>query len=188
MQFQHWIKYICVCGIFISIIALTSCSSSKTVKGENGYKTSISNNTNNKNDDKISNKDNKSSKKIKNKEVIKEAKKWLGTKYKYGGHSQKGTDCSGLVMEIYLSVFNIKLPRSSKEQHSFCIEIKKSQLDVGDLVFFATGKSKKTVSHVGLYIGNNEFIHSSSSKGVIISNLEQSYYKRTYHSSGRVKK
>lgn len=188
MQFQHWVKYICLCGTFISIIAFTSCSTSKTVIGDNGYKTTISNNTDNNIDNKIYDKSNKPTKKIKNKEVIKEAKKWLGTKYKYGGHSKKGTDCSGLVMEIYLSVYKIKLPRSSKEQHSFCKEIKKSQLDVGDLVFFATGKSKKTVSHVGLYIGNDEFIHSSSSKGVIISNLEQNYYKRTYHSSGRVKR
>ena len=59
---------------------------------------------------------------------------------------------------------------------------------VGDLVFFATGKSKDVVSHVGIYIGNNEFIHASSSKGVVISNLDQNYYVRTFVSAGKVER
>ncbi|MBE6319173.1 MAG: NlpC/P60 family protein [Bacteroidales bacterium] len=119
-------------------------------------------------------------------ELVNEARKWLGAKYKYGGHSKNGTDCSGMVMEVYLAVCDYKLPRSSKEQQEFCKKIDKDELRKGDLVFFVTGKNKKRVSHVGLYIGGDDFIHSSSSKGVIISSLNQNYYKRTYHSSGRV--
>ena len=120
------------------------------------------------------------------KELINEAKKWLGTKYVYGGHSKKGTDCSGFVMEVYLKVYDIKLPRTSKDQQAFCKRIKKSNLKIGDLVFFTTTKNKKRVSHVGIYIGDDEFIHASSSKGVVISKLSQSYYVRNYYSSGRV--
>ena len=175
MSFQMNIKtlhLIIVCAFGI-ITFLSSCSSSKTVRENDEYNTTIT----------------ESIAKTKNeKELIKEAKKWLGTKYKYGGHSKSGTDCSGFVMQIYKSVYDIKLPRSSREQQEFCKKIKKSQLKIGDLVFFATGKKKGKVSHVGLYIGNGEFIHASSSKGVVISKLEQNYYIRTYHSSGRVKK
>ena len=155
----------------VSVIVLTGCSTSKTVSGYEGTKTTVTD----------------KSKVVKNDgKLVKEAKSWLGTKYKYGGHSKEGTDCSGFVMQVFLKVYNVKLPRSSKSQHAYCTEIKKSKIEVGDLVFFATGKSKSTVSHVGIYIGNGEFIHASSSKGVVISKLEQNYYQRTFISAGRV--
>ena len=162
------IVIICALGI---ITFLSSCSSSKSIKRDDGYKISQIESAAKTNNEK---------------ELIKEAKKWLGTRYKYGGHSKSGTDCSGFVMEIYKSVYDIKMPRSSREQQEFCIRIKKSQLKIGDLVFFSTGKSKNRVSHVGIFIGKGKFIHASSSKGVVISDLEQNYYIRTYHSSGRV--
>lgn len=120
-------------------------------------------------------------------ELISEAKKWLGTKYRYGGHSRKeGTDCSGMVMELFLKVFDIKLPRNSAQQQAFCSSIRQKDLQAGDLMFFATGKNRNRVSHVGLYIGGDEMIHASTSRGVIISNINEQYYARNYHSSGRV--
>lgn len=119
-------------------------------------------------------------------ELVKEAKKWLGTKYRYGGHSRSGTDCSGMIMEVYKKVCDVKLPRSSREQRDFCKNIKRNDLRKGDLVFFSTGKSKSTVSHVGLYIGDGEIIHASSSRGVMVSRLDERYFQRAYHSSGRV--
>ncbi len=119
-------------------------------------------------------------------ELVKEAKKWLGTKYRYGGHSRSGTDCSGMVMEVYKKVCDVKLPRSSREQRDFCKSIRRDDLRRGDLVFFSTGKSKSTVSHVGLYIGDGEIIHASSSRGVMVSRLDERYFQRAYHSSGRV--
>lgn len=118
-------------------------------------------------------------------ELVKEAKRWLGTRYKYGGHSRKGTDCSGMVMEVYRKVCNVSLPRSSREQQAYCKGISKKDLTKGDLVFFATGRGNK-VSHVGMYIGDGKIVHASTSKGVIISRLDDKYYVRTYHSSGRV--
>lgn len=117
--------------------------------------------------------------------LVKEAKRWLGTKYKYGGHSRSGTDCSGMVMEVYRKVCDVALPRSSHEQQAYCKGISKKDLMEGDLVFFATGRGK-TVSHVGMYIGDGKIVHASASKGVIVSHLDDKYYLRTYHSSGRV--
>ncbi len=119
------------------------------------------------------------------KELVKEAKKWLGTSYRYGGHSRQGTDCSGMVMEVYRKVCNVSLPRSSHEQQAYCKDIKKKDLTEGDLIFFCTGSAGR-VSHVGMYIGDGQMVHASSSRGVIISELDDRYYSRTYHSSGRV--
>lgn len=156
---------------FLTFI-LSSCSSSKNIANDPIYNPS--------GNEQLLSKD-----EIK---LIKEAKSWIGTKYKYGGHSREGTDCSGFVLQVYKAVYDLKLPRSSKEQYTFCKKISKNKMRVGDLVFFATGKSKDVVSHVGIYIGNNEFIHASSSKGVVISNLDQNYYVRTFVSAGKVER
>ena len=156
---------------FLTFI-LSSCSSSKNIANDPIYNPS--------GNEQLLSKDEMT--------LIKEAKSWIGTKYKYGGHSREGTDCSGFVLQVYKAVYDLKLPRSSKEQYTFCKKISKNKMRVGDLVFFATGKSKDMVSHVGIYIGNNEFIHASSSKGVVISNLDQNYYVRTFVSAGTVER
>ena len=118
--------------------------------------------------------------------LMSEARKWVGTKYKYGGQTREGTDCSGMVMALYNQVFDIKLPRSSREQQKYCKSVDRNSLRKGDLLFFSSSKNSNSVSHVGLYIGNNEMIHASTSRGVIVSNLTDKYYVRTYHSAGRV--
>ncbi len=117
--------------------------------------------------------------------LLNEAEKWLGTKYKYGGDTKNGVDCSGLTMRVFEDALGIKLPRNSGKQQEYCSKIKKDELSEGDLVFFSTN-NRNTVGHVGLYIGKGQMIHSSTSKGVIISSLNEDYYLRTYHSSGRV--
>jgi lipoprotein Spr len=119
-------------------------------------------------------------------ELVKEARKWIGTKYQYGGHTKSGTDCSGLVMELFLKVYDLKLPRSSAQQREYSIGIDQKELTPGDLVFFATGSDRARVSHVGLYVGNGKMIHASTSRGVIESGLNEAYYANHYHSSGRV--
>jgi hypothetical protein len=121
------------------------------------------------------------------KSLLKEANKWIGTAYRYGGNSRAGVDCSGLVTNLFSSALAIKLPRNSAQQSNYCNNIPKNDLVEGDLVFFCTGGSGG-VNHVGMYVGNGNMIHSSTSKGVIISSLSESYYQRTYHSSGRVEK
>ena len=118
--------------------------------------------------------------------LIKEARKWIGTPYRYGGTSRSGVDGSGLTMELFREVYDIKLPRSSAAQQEFCIGVSRKDLQPGDLVFFATTKRKNVVSHVGLYIGSGRMIHASGSRGVMESGLDEAYYQRNWHSGGRV--
>ena len=116
-----------------------------------------------------------------------EADDWLGVPYKYGGNSKDGTDCSGMVYEIYKSVFNKKLERNSSAiMANNCKKIDRRKLSEGDLIFFATGKNKNKINHVGLYLKDGKFIHSSSSRGVIISSMDEKYYDEKFVCAGRV--
>lgn len=119
--------------------------------------------------------------------IVKEAKSWLGTPYKYASCEKgKGTDCSGMVLKVYEETKGIKLPRNSKKQAEFCKKLKKNDVKPGDLVFFATGKDKNIISHVGIMIDDNQFIHASTKKGVILSEMSTPYYERTFIMFGRV--
>lgn len=119
--------------------------------------------------------------------IVHEAESWLGVPYKYGGNDKReGTDCSGMVLAVYRDVTGIKMPRNSAAQAEFCNRIGERDLKPGDLVFFATGKDKERISHVGILTGEGRFIHSSTSKGVIESDLETPYYRRTFRCYGRV--
>lgn len=105
---------------------------------------------------------------------------WLGVPYRYGGMSKKGTDCSGFVTLIYRQVYNIDIPRSSKEQarngkRVFSLRSARP----GDLVFFRTSRFKG-INHVGIYIGDNRFAHASLKNGVVYSNLTDKYYSRHF--------
>lgn len=112
---------------------------------------------------------------------------WIGTPYGYGC-CEKGvaTDCSGMVIILYEEIADIKLPRNSAEQADFCDKLKQKDIQPGDLVFFATGKDKKKVSHVGVMIDACKFVHASASKGVILSEMTTPYYQRTFIKYGRV--
>ncbi len=118
--------------------------------------------------------------------IVEEARRWIGTRYVYGGQSHDGVDCSGLVMEVYLRACGIKLPRTTVTQRDYAAVIDRDRLEPGDLVFFTSKSNARRISHVGLYIGRGEMIHASSSRGVIVSRLSDEYYRRHYHSSGRV--
>lgn len=117
------------------------------------------------------------------KSVITVANKYIGTPYKYGGITPKGFDCSGLVNYSYKQVGK-KLPRTAADMYKKGKTVKKTDLKKGDLVFFST--YKKGASHVGIYIGDNKFIHSSSSKGVKIDKLSNSYWKTKYYGAKRI--
>lgn len=118
--------------------------------------------------------------------LLSEARTWLGVPYKFGGNDRKGVDCSGLVLQVYKDALGIPLPRNSREQSNYCTSIAKGNLIPGDLIFFATGKDRDRVSHVGIFIGDNLMIHASASKGVILSDITAPYYSRTYAGSGIV--
>ena len=118
--------------------------------------------------------------------IIKVAKKYLGAPYKFGGNSYKtGIDCSGYVKKVFSS-FNVDLPRTARDiYYRSGHKIAKSQLDTGDLVFFQT--YAKYPSHVGIYIGDDQFIHASSArKKVSIDNMNKRYYRNRYIGAKRV--
>ena len=111
--------------------------------------------------------------------IIINIKSYIGTKYLYGGNSKSGIDCSGLLSNGFISQ-NIEIPRTAQEiaRLGFIVH-EPSKLIRGDLVFFTnTTSSKKLITHMGLYLGSGEFVHSSSSKGVVISQINDPYYWR----------
>lgn len=121
------------------------------------------------------------------KEILRESREWLGVPYKYGGNSrEEGVDCSGMVLMVYLNAVDKKLPRNSAAQAEFCHKLHPTDVKPGDLVFFATGKDPEKVSHVGIMLDSENFIHSSASKGVMISQITLPYWTRTFMLYGRV--
>ncbi|TEW56861.1 hypothetical protein E2R68_00290 [Psychromonas sp. RZ22] len=108
---------------------------------------------------------------------------WKGSPYRWGGNTLNGIDCSSLVQQVFHNTFNITLPRTTEYQVRKGYSINKSDLKVGDLVFFKTGWRTR---HVGIYMGNNEFFHASTSRGVMISKLSNPYWKKHYWQSRRV--
>ncbi|MDR7857140.1 C40 family peptidase [Tissierella sp.] len=117
--------------------------------------------------------------------VIESAYNALGKPYVGGGTGSKGYDCSGLTYSIYLNELGTKLNRTSRDQAKNGVEIQKADLIPGDLVFFRT--SGKGIGHVGLYIGDNNMIHASSGRRqVMISSLDESYYKARYVTARRI--
>lgn len=106
--------------------------------------------------------------------LLTEAERWIGVPYKWGGQSMDGVDCSAFVGNVYKAV-GISLPRTSTQQYE-SISKKVDNPKVGDLVFFTFTSSP--ISHVGMYVGNNKFIHASTSRGVIVQNLEDKPYSQ----------
>lgn len=113
------------------------------------------------------------------------AAEWIGTPYRSGGHTKRGTDCSGLTGEIYRKVYRMRLPRSTGEQLAACRKVARRGLKEGDLVFFHNGKSRKKVTHVGIYLKDDKFVHASTSRGVIVSSLDENYWRRCWMRGGR---
>jgi len=113
----------------------------------------------------------------------KEFSQWQGTPYRLGGNSKRGIDCSALVQHIYRDSFNITLPRTTEIQAKQGYLVYRDQLQIGDLVFF---KTSWTTRHVGIYIGNDDFIHASTSNGVITSSLNNVYWKARYWQAKRI--
>lgn len=113
---------------------------------------------------------------------------WLGVPYRYSGNTKSGSDCSGFVSQVFLRVYGKKMERSSDDQaKKDVLEVRKGSLEPGDLVFFKTSSKSKKIDHVGIFLQNGYFIHASTSKGVIISHLEEEYYKKAWNKGGRVK-
>lgn len=110
---------------------------------------------------------------------------WCGVPYSIGGSTMDGIDCSAFSKMLLDSVYGEEIPRTAQEQYDCCKHIKKDKLKEGDLVFFHTMRGSY-ITHVGVYLQNNKFIHASS-HGVMISDLNDDYWRKTYRASGRVK-
>lgn len=115
-----------------------------------------------------------------------ESASWIGVPYRNGGNSKRGVDCSGLTSTIYKKVYHKNLERNAEDQRrKDCRKVKKTKLREGDLVFFHNGRKRKHATHVGIYLKKGKFIHASSSRGVIVSKLDEDYWKKHWLSGGR---
>ena len=114
------------------------------------------------------------------------ARKWMGAKYVYGKATRTKTDCSGFVMQVYKGYYNIELDHSSSKMYkdSRGKSVSRGGLKEGDLVFFG---SLWKIDHVGIYLGGGRFIHASTSKGVMISPMQDKYWGHKYQGARRFK-
>lgn len=119
-------------------------------------------------------------------DLYREAVDWLGTKYRRGGMSKTGVDCSGFTNIIYNTVFDKKLPRVSTDiANNLDVTLPADELEPGDLVFFCT-RGRKHINHVGVYIGDGRFVHASIKKGVVVATLTEGYYNKALRKAGRI--
>ena len=125
-----------------------------------------------------------SEKEITNKKLYSFIDKWYGVPYKYGGKSKNRVDCSGFTSILYKEVYGKEFSGSSESMNKQCKTISKSELREGDLVFFKI--DSKDVSHVGIYLQNNKFIHATTKVGVMIDDLSEEYYNKYFESAGRI--
>jgi len=117
-----------------------------------------------------------------NKALMEFYTEWKHVKYKLGGNSKRGIDCSAFTQRIFKEKFDVKIPRTTRTQVKVGKRVKKSELILGDLVFFKTGKTDR---HVGIYMGDGTFMHASI-KGIKFTKLNKPFYKKTYWTSRRI--
>ena len=110
---------------------------------------------------------------------------WYGTIYKYGGSDKHGIDCSHFAARLYADVYKKTISGPASSIEPLTATVKTTDMQEGDLVFFKIEQNK--VSHVGVYVGNNKFVHASTSHGVIISSLNEAYYKKYFYKAGKLK-
>jgi len=109
---------------------------------------------------------------------------WYGTPYRLGGTTKKGVDCSAFSQFLFASVYGLSIPRTAREQYNLTNRISRTELKEGDLIFFNTHGG---ISHVGVYLQNNKFVHASTSGGVMISDIFDEYWVRRFVGVGRLK-
>lgn len=119
-----------------------------------------------------------------NRDLYKFIESWWGTPYRMGGASQKGVDCSAFTQTLMSVIYGLQIPRTASEQKIFSAGIDENELREGDLVFFNT--RGRGVTHVGIYLQDDKFVHAASSGGVMISSLREPYWHKKLISAGRV--
>ncbi|ULC60377.1 C40 family peptidase [Flaviramulus sp. BrNp1-15] len=168
----------------ILILSFSSCKSSKRAKNKKASSTEIVKKRNNKEIVK-----NTESSKSKTEHIIDYAKQFEGVRYKWGGTTKKGMDCSGLVYESFRA-YDVILPRISRDMAKRGDKISLKNVNKGDLLFFKTGNRRNSINHVGLIVSirnnNIEFIHATTSNGVITSWLNETYWLNAFTEARRI--
>jgi len=121
---------------------------------------------------------------VKNTKMFEFIDDWYGTPYRLGGTTKKGVDCSAFSQFLFASVYGLSIPRTAREQYNLTSRISRTQLNEGDLIFFNT---RGGISHVGVYLLNNKFVHASTSGGVMISDIYDEYWAKKFVGVGRLK-
>ena len=122
---------------------------------------------------------------LSNVKLFEKVESWWGTPYCMGGSTRDCIDCSSFTQAMVRDVYKAELPRTAQEQYDACQRINYEDLKEGDLVFFRNGR-RGGVTHVGLYLANNKFVHASTSSGVTISDLNESFWRYHWHGAGRI--
>lgn len=112
-------------------------------------------------------------------------REWKGTRYRLGGNSKQGIDCSGFMQLTFRELFGIHLPRTTSQQAAHGTKIAKSDIRTGDLVFFNTGRGPNG-KHVGVYVKDGQFLHASTKGGVIYSDMNSPYWSKAYWQARRL--
>lgn len=167
--------FVAICLLFF----ITSCHHHKDISKKVEVKPAVSKTHI------VAEKLNISEKEVRSKKLYSFISDWYGTPYKYGGCGKSGIDCSCFTGTLYLKVYGKTIGRNASLIHKECGKIKTSHLREGDFVFFKIGS--RDVGHVGVYLKDNKFVHASTSRGVMISDLEEPYFKKHYYSAGRLK-
>jgi murein DD-endopeptidase / murein LD-carboxypeptidase len=126
-----------------------------------------------------------SSKEIKKSKLYSFIQDWYGVPYKYGGCKKSGVDCSCFINILYEQVYHQQLIGNAAELYNTSEKIGLNKVKEGDLVFFKINVSY--VSHVGVFLRGDHFVHASTSKGVIVSSLNEAYYKKYFYGAGRLR-
>ena len=178
----------------VFVATLSSCKSSKSAKKQNTSSSEITSATKKQGKKKRAKEKNIiSTKEITSKSkadhIIEYAKQFEGVRYKWGGTTKSGMDCSGLLYESF-KTYDVMLPRISRDMAKKGNKISLKKVHKGDLLFFKTGNRRNSINHVGLIVAikNNdiEFIHATTSKGVIVSHLNEAYWLKAFHEARRV--
>lgn len=164
-------------------LLLTSCKSSKNI-ARNENKSSRDHPTSKKTEKKYAEILNVPVDQISNSKLYSFIDEWYGVPYKYGGCNKKGIDCSNFTATLYKDIYNKSVSGSSSSIYKQCKVISIKDLKEGDLVFFKIEKDE--VSHVGIYLQNNKFVHATTKKGVMINDLNENYYKKYFFKAGRI--
>lgn len=117
--------------------------------------------------------------------LLSQMEKWYGTQYCFGGSTVSCIDCSSFTQVILRDVYNLKIPRNSQQQFDAATKIEAENLKEGDLVFFNTVSASMVITHVGVFVCNNKFVHASTSKGVTINDLSEKYFAKAFRGGGR---